>query len=168
MDASNFPDRVNQVTDAKSNLECSLTILQGADGGASAVVVELSNLSKDHDVNLKVNTEMSAFIMLTATDQQGTVLSMPAKRFNTSETQQFVMVRIERASSHQWRVPIANQLPVSDIPEQGMKGRLVVNVALLFSKASGDKQPSDVDFQNSLLTLYDMDILFTRNALRGE
>lgn len=158
-------ERVYRVTDPQSNLECSLTILRGSDDGASAGVVELRNPSDDHDVVLKVNTEMSAFIMLTVTDEQGTVLSKPAKKFNPSETQQFDIVRIGRGSSHRWRAPIAAQLVASAISEQGLKGRLVVNVALLFSKVSGDEQPADADFKISVLTLYDMDILFTQAAL---
>lgn len=158
-------DRVYRVTDSESNLEGNLTVLRGSDGGISAVVVELRNLSDDHDVVLKVNTEMSAFIMLTVTDEQGTVLSRPARRFNSSEAPRFDIVRIARASSHRWRVPISAQLDASAIPEQGMKGRLVVNVALLFSKVSGDEQPADAGFKISVLTLYDMDILFTQAAL---
>jgi hypothetical protein len=158
-------DRMYRVTDSESNLEGSLTVLRGGDGGASAVVVELRNPSNDYNVVLKVNTEMSAFIMLTVTDEQGTVLSKPARLFNSSEVQQLDTVRIGRASSHRWRVPIAAQVHASEIPEQRMKGRLVVNVALLFSKVSGDEQPADADFKISVLTLYDMDILFTQAAL---
>jgi hypothetical protein len=158
-------DRLYQVTDPESNLECSLTVLRGDDGGVSAVVVELRNPSDDYDVVLRVSTEMSAFIMLTVTDEQGTVLSRPARKFESSEAQQFDIVRIGRGSSHRWWVPIAAQLDASAIPEQGMKGRLVVNVALLFSKVSGDEQPADDDFEISVLTLYDMDVLFTRAAL---
>ena len=41
----------------------------------------------------------------------------------------------------------------------------MVNVALLFSKVGNDEQPADVDYQQSLLTLYDMDLLFTRSTL---
>jgi len=159
-------DRVYRVTDSESNLEGSLTVLREGDGGASAAVVELRNPSHDYSVVLKVNTEMSSFIMLTVTDEQGTVLSKPARKFNSSEAQQFDIVRIGRASSHRWRVPIAAQLDASELPEQGMKGRLVVNVAPLFSKVSGDTQPADADFKISVLALYDMDILFTRAALR--
>jgi len=117
-------------------------------------------------VVLTVNTEMSAFIMLTVTDEQGTILSKPARKFASSEAQQFDMVRIGRGSSHRWRVPIDAQLEESAIPEQGMRGRLVVNVALQFSRVSGDEQPADDDFNISVLTLYDMDVLFTRAALR--
>jgi hypothetical protein len=164
-EANMFPDYANRVTDPESNLEGSLTVLRGDDGGASVVVVELRNPSNDYDVVLKINTEMSAFIMLTVTDEQGTVLSKPARKFNSSEVQRFVTVRIGRASSHHWRVPIAAQLDASAIPKQGLKGRLVVNVALLCSKVSGDEQPADADFQSSLLMLYDMDVLFTQAAL---
>ena len=160
-----FPESTHHVIESKSNLAGCLTILRGSDGGNSAVVVELRNPSDDHDVVLKINTEMSAFIMLTVTDEQGTVLSKPARKFNTSEVQRFVTVRIGRASSHHWRVPIAAQLDASAIPKGGLKGRLVVNVALLFSKESGDEQPTDADFKSSLLTLYDMDVLFTQAAL---
>jgi hypothetical protein len=158
-------DRVYLVTDPESGLQCSLTVFRGGDGGASAVVVELRNPSDGHDVVLKVNTETSVFIMLTVTDQQGTVLSTPSKMFSSSEAQRFVFVRIARASSHRWRVPIAAQLPASKIPEEGMKGRLVVNIALLFSRVSGDEQPAEADFSSSLVTLYDMDVLFTQAAL---
>jgi hypothetical protein len=158
-------DRVYRVTESESNLECNLAVLRGSDGGASAVVVELRNLSDDHDVVLKVNTEISAFIMLTVTDQHGTLLSTPARKFNSSEIQQFDIVRIARASSHRWRVPTAAQIHASEIPEQGIKGRLVVNVALLFSRVSGDEQPADADFKISVLTLYDMELLFTQAAL---
>ena len=161
-----FPDRVDRVTDPASNLEGGLTLLRGSDGGVSAVVVELRNLSEEHDVVLKVNTEMSAVIMLTATDHEGTVLSTPARKFDSSEDQHFLTVRIAPASWHRWRVPMAAQVPASEIPAEGMKGRLAVNVALLFSKVRGDEQPDDADFRSSLLTLYDMDVLFTRAALR--
>lgn len=164
-EANMFPDYANRVTDPESNLEGRLTVLRGSDGGASAVVVELRNPSDDHDVVLKLNTEMSAFIILTVTDEQGTVLSKPARKFNSSEFQRFVIVRIARASSHDWRVPIAAQLDASAIPKEGLKGRLVVNVALLFSKVSGDERPAEADFKSSLLTLYDMDVLFTQAAL---
>jgi hypothetical protein len=160
-----FADSKNRDTAPESNIEGSWTVLRGSDGGASAVVVELRNLSNDDDIVLKINTEMSAVIMLTATDHQGMVLSKPARKFSTSEVQEFVSVRIARASAHRWRVPIIAQLPASNIPEQGVKGRLVVNVALLFSKVSSDEQPADADFKSSLLTLYDMDVLFTRAAL---
>lgn len=160
-----FPNCANRVTDTESNLAGRLTVLRGGDGGSSTVVVELRNPSDDYDVVLKINTEMSTFIMLTVTDEQGTVLSKPARKFNSSEVQQFVTVRIGRASSHDWRVPIAAQLDASAIPKQGLKGRLVVNVALLFSKVSGEERPADADFKSSLLTLYDMDVLFTQAAL---
>jgi hypothetical protein len=165
MEENMSPDRVYRVTDPKSNLKGSLSVLRGSDGGTSALDVELRNASEDHEVVLNVNTQMSAFIMLTVTDERGTVLSKPAKRFNSSEVQRFDTVRIARTSSHRWRVPIAAQLDASAIPEHGMRGRLVVNVALLFSKVSGEEQPADAGFTISVLTLYDMDILFTQAAL---
>ena len=160
-----FPDRVTTVTDPQSNLIAALRLIRGSDGGASAVAVELRNPSRDHDVVLKVNTETSAFIMLTATDRQGTVLSTPARKFDSSEPQRFDTVRIARGSSHEWRVPIAAQLPAKEIPKEGVPGRLVVNVALRFAKVSGGQQPGDTDFETSLLTLYDMDLVFTQAAL---
>jgi hypothetical protein len=160
-------DCLSRVEDRQSNLECTLTILRAADGGASAVDVELSNRYADHDVVLRVNTEMSAFIMLTVTDDQGTVLSKPAKKFDHSETQNFDIRRLKRGQSHRWRVPLAAQLEESVIPVHGLKGRLVVNVALLFSKLSGDEEPANSDFKLSIVTLYDMDVTFTRSALSG-
>jgi hypothetical protein len=160
-----FPDRAIRVADPESHLECAMTVLRGSDGGAAAVVVELRNLSDERDVVLKVNAELSAFIILTVTDQQGAVLSTPARLFNSSEAQQFATVRIARSSSHRWRAPIVAQVPAGGLPEQGIRGRLVVNVALLFVEPSGDEQPVDADFRRSLLTLYDMDVRFTRAAL---
>jgi hypothetical protein len=160
-----FPERLYRVTDPESMLEGSLTVLRGSDGGASAVVVELRNLSDDHDVIVKVNSDISAFIMFTVTDQHGAVLSRPARKFNSSEYQRSSALRIEHASSHNWCVPIAGQLSDSEIPEQGMKGRLVVSLALLFDKVSGVEQAVDANFKGSLLTLYDMDVLFTKAAL---
>jgi hypothetical protein len=158
-------DSVYRVADPQSTLECSLSILRGSNGGASAIVVELRNSSHDYDVVLKVNTEILAFIMLTVTDDQGTMLSKPARKFNTSEAQQFETVRIAHRSSHRWQVPIAAQLDRNAIREQGVKGRLVVNIALRYAKMSRDKPPADSDFQGSLLTLYDMNVLFTKAAL---
>jgi hypothetical protein len=165
VEASMFPNSVNHVSDPSSNLEGSLTVLRGTDGGAAAIRVELHNPSASQDIVLKVNAEMSAFIMLTVTDQQGVVLSKPAKKFKSSEIQQFITVRIPRGASDCWQAPLMAQLPANQIPEQGMKCRLVVNVALLSSKVDVDGQPADGDFQSSLLTLYDMDLLFTRKAL---
>jgi len=160
-------ERAYRVIDPQSKLECSLTVLRGDDDGASAVVVELRNSSEDYDVVLRVNTQTSTFIMLTVTDEQGSVLSKPARMFSSSDVQRFDLVRIARASSHRWRAPIAAQLDASTIPEPGMKGRLVVNVALLFGMVSGGKQPGDADFKSSVLTLYDMNVVFTRAALRA-
>lgn len=160
-----FPDRRTTVTDPGSNLVGTLQVLRGSDGGASAVVVELRNPSGYQDVVLKVNTETSAFIMLTATDRQGTVLSTLSRKFDSSEAQRFDTVRIAPGAAHEWRVPIVAQLPAGDVPKEGMPGRLVVNVALRFSKAKGDEPPADTSFDTSLMTLYDMDVVFTRAAL---
>jgi len=160
-----FRERATRASDPASGLEASLTIIPGSDGGASAADVALRSRSDEPDVVLKINTELSAFIMLTVTDDEGTVLSKPARRFSTSEVQRFVTTRIGRGSSHAWRVPIRVQLDASAIPEEGLKGRLVVNVALLFGRVSGNEQPADSDFESSLLTLHDMDVLFTRAAL---
>ncbi|MDC8758042.1 hypothetical protein [Janthinobacterium fluminis] len=160
-----FPDHAHCVTDPESNLEASLSVAQGSDGGAAAVDVELRNPSAD-EVVLKVNAETSAFIMLTVTDGQGTVLSKPAKKFNSSETQRYETVRIGGGGSHRWRVPLAAQLDAGALPEAGLKGRLVVNVALLFNKAGGGRG-ADNGYQSALLTLFDMDIFFTPTALRG-
>jgi hypothetical protein len=159
-----FPERVCQVTDSASGLEATLTILSGSDGGASAVVVELSNPSNEGDLILKVNGELSAFIMLTVTDVEGNVLSNAAWKFDSSETQRFFNVGIDSGSSSRRRVPVAAQLSSSAIPEEGIEGRIVVNVALLFSRAS-DEDAKEPDWRNSLLTLYDMGARFTRAAL---
>lgn len=74
-------------------------------------------------------------------------------------------MRIVRASSHRWRVPIAAQLDSIAIPTEWLEGRLIVNIALLFNRVSDDEQPADADFESSLLTLYDMNVLFTKAAL---
>jgi len=158
-------DRVHRVADALSKLEANLTIVRGSDGGASAVVVELANVSTDHDVVLRVNTVTSAFIVLTVTDDQGTVLSKPARTFNTSEVQQFESVRIARSSAHQWRVSIGEQLEPSALSPAELKGRLVVNVLLLFSKVKDNEHAAEDELQSSIITLYDMDVMFTRTAL---
>jgi hypothetical protein len=158
---------LSQVEDPQSNLECTLAILRDADGGVSAVDVELRYLRDDYGVVLKVNTEMSAFIMLTVTDNQGIVLSKPAKKFDHLESQHFDIVQIKFGRSHNWRVPLAAQLEESVIPIHGLKGRLVVNVALLFSKLSSAEAPANSDFKLSIVTLYDMNATFTRSALRG-
>lgn len=165
IDGDTFPDRVTRVSDPASRLEARLTIVRASDGGASAVDVALRNPSAEHDVVLKVNSELSAFIMLTVTDDEGTVLSKPARRFDTSEVQRFATRRIGPESSQTWRVPIDAQVDASALPEGGLKGRLVVNVALLFSKVSGAAESADEDSDSSLVTLYDMDVAFTRAAL---
>ena len=103
--------------------------------------------------------------MVTVADDEGTVLSKPARRFRTSEVQRFTTTRIAPGSSQDWRVPVHAQVDPSAIPVQGLRGRLVVNVALLFSKVSGDAEPDDGDFASSLLTLYDMGVELTRAAL---
>ena len=161
-----FPERLSVAIDPESTLEGGLAVLRGSDGGAAAVVVRLRNRSRDYDVVLKVDADVSAFIMLTATDHRGAVLSRPARRFDSSEARHISMVRIPRGSSHRWRVPIAAQLPESAIPEQGVRGRLVVNPALLYAKATGAEDPPDAAFKTSVVTLYDMDVHFTRAALR--
>ena len=152
-----------RAADAQSNIEARLSVLRGPDGGATSVVVDLSNQADD-DVVLKVNTALSAFIMLTVADDQGTILSKPARQFTSDEVQQFDFVRLPPGASHQWRVPIANQLDDSAIPDAELHGRLVVNVVLLFSKTRKAESAED-DFKTSILTLYDTNVLFTRAAL---
>ncbi len=161
-----FENRVNHVTDEKSGLDGQLTILRGSDGGAAAVVVELTNPAQENDVVLKVNSEMSAFIMLTVTDAQGNVISRPARKFRTDEVQQFSVVRIGRKESQRWRVPVSAQLDAASLAQPGMPGRLVVNVALLYRIVKSGQQPNEDEFFSSLLTLYDMDVQFTPAALR--
>jgi len=114
---------------------------------------------------LRHTTEMSAFIMLTVADETGTVLSDPARTFDTSERPVFTTERIGRRSSAQWRVPVSAQLAAGAIPQEGLKGTLVVNVALTFAKVSSDARPADSAMESSLLTLYDTDIPFTQAAL---
>lgn len=160
-------DRVHRITDAPSNLEAEWTIVRGSDGGASAVVVELTNVSADHDVVLRVNTALSAFIMLTVTDAQGTVLSKPARTFDSSEVQQFETVRIARMSTHQWRVPLVDQIEPGALPSAELQGRLVVNILLLFRKVKHNVHAAEDHFESSIVTLYDMDVKFTRAALSG-
>ncbi len=158
-------DHVHRVTDAQSNLEAGLTVVRGSDGGASAVVIELTNVATDHDVVLNINSALSAFITLTVTDEQGTVLSKPARKFKSSEDQQFDLVRIARGSSLQWRVPIAEQIESSALPPAELKGRLVVNILLLFRKVKDNEHAAEDEFESSIMTLYDMDVMFTRAAL---
>ena len=140
-------DSVNRATDKASHLEGRLTVIRADDGGAQAVAVELHNTSPERDVVLRVNSEMSAFIMQTIADQEGNVLSSPARKFSSSEVQRHGTVRIARGASHRWQVPIAAQLPPAKIPAQGLDGRLVVAVALQFSDPGGGQQPADADFE---------------------
>jgi len=157
-------NRVDFVRDPNSDLTCALTILKGSDGGAGSVQIELHN-DGSRDVLLKVNRELSAMIMLTVTDSNGIVLSQPAKKFRTSEEQQFQMARIPPGRSHSWQVPFTPHLSAEQLPEKGMKGRLVVNVALLFRKNQDHDESGENEFASSLMTLYDMDVLFTRASL---
>ena len=159
-------NRIDHVIDANSGLEGRLTILRGSDSGAAAVMVELSNPSQENDVILKVNSDMSAFIMLTVTDAQGYVLSQPARKFSTEEVQQFSLERIRRAETHRWRAPLSAQLDAARLGTQAQPGRLVVNVALLYQVVKSGAQPAGDEFATALLTLYDMDVLFTPAALR--
>jgi hypothetical protein len=157
-------DSLTRTLDQASRLEGSLTIVRAHDGGARAVAIELRNTSPDQDVVLRVNTEMSAFIMQTVSDGEGRVLSTPANKFRSSEVQHHQMVRIARGSLHRWEVPIGAQLPAANIPEQGLDGRLVINVALDFSAATADQHPADSTFRTSILTLHKMQVRFTRAA----
>jgi hypothetical protein len=158
-----FADEMLRATDAQSNIEARLSVVRGTDGGAASVVVDLSNQADD-DVVLKVNTALSAFIMLTVADEQGTILSKPARQFTSEEIQQFDFLRIPPGASHQWRVPIANQMDIDAIPDAELNGRLVVNVVVLFSRTTKVESAED-DFQTSILTLYDTNVLFTRASL---
>ncbi len=158
-----FPERIYRVTDPSSGLEAGLGVVHAGDGGAFAVALELRNPSAGRDVVLKVNAELSAFVMLTVTDPQGNVLSNPPRKFDSSEQQHFDLVRIAR-EPRRWRIPVAAQVQPSAIPPQGLNGRLVLNVALLFSQVAPGAPPGET-FESSILTLYDMDVPFTRAAL---
>jgi hypothetical protein len=166
-EAKMFEERVYHATDPGSRTEGRLTLLREKDGSASAVTVELSNPVRDSDLILKINSAMSAFIMLTVTDDQGRLLSAPARKFNTEETQHIEALRIPAGSAHSWTVPIASQMPVDAVAEGGMSARVVVNVALQYARVKAGGQASDADFQVSVLTLHDMDVVLTPASLRA-
>jgi hypothetical protein len=155
----------HRAIDAESNIQASFRIVQGSDGGASAVTIELTNTSRSDEVVLKVNTALSAFITITVTDDQGAVLSKPARKFSSAEQQSFELVRLAPGASQRWRVPLAEQLDASAIPAGSLKGRLVINVLLLYRKSGQGEQPSGTEFKSSVMTLSDMDVRFTRVAL---
>lgn len=158
-------ERVSRVANPETGLEAGLTIVRGADGGACAVEVELSNPDPRHDLVLRVNTVTSAFVMLTVTDGQGVVLSKPPRRFDTSERQTFETVRMGPGTAHRWQVALTAQLDPGRIPAQGMRGRLVVGVAAFVAKAAAGAEPADADFTMRVLTLYDLDVALTQASL---
>src|SRR5579871_4492425 len=122
----------NRATDAQSHVEGRLELVLGQDGGVSAVTLELTNTSTGDDVVLKVNSALSAFMTLTATDAQGQVLSKPGRKFSSAEQQAFELVRLGPSEARRWRVPLGDQLAASALPAEGVQGRLVLNVLLLF------------------------------------
>ena len=157
--------RVDRVTDPESGVEAALVVVRGDDGAGAAVEVELLN-PRDHDIVLRVNSETSAFIALTVTDQHGALLSTPARKFDSSEQQRYTIVTIAPGAASRWRVPLSAQLPLDAIPPHRLHGRLVVTATLLFARSTHGDQPSDDEFRTSVVTLYDMDVLFTRESLR--
>jgi hypothetical protein len=157
----------HRALDAKSDIEASFHIVHGDDGGASAVTVELTNKSGSDDVTLRVNTALSAFITITVTDEQGTVLSKSARKFSSAEQQSFELVRLAPGASQRWHVPLGEQCEAGAIPAGSMNGRLVINVLLLYRKSPQGEQPSDTDFESSIMTLSDMKVTYTRAALNS-
>ena len=72
-------------------------------------------------------------------------------------------VQQERATNSIGPLP---RVAAGAIPQQRLSGRLVVNVALLFSKVRAGAAEANADVSTSILTLYDMDLPFTRAALK--
>ncbi len=155
----------DRVTDAASHVEARFTLVQGANGGAAAVSVELTNTAASGDVLLNVNSALSAFVTLTVTDGQGGVLSKAGRKFSSAERQRFDVVRLGPGQGRRWRVPLGEQLDASALPDGRLQGRLVVNVLLQFRRLRTGEQPGEGDFESSILTLSDMDVTFTRAAL---
>lgn len=160
-------ERLYHATAPRSGLHAALEVLRAEDGGATAVRVALRAASGGPAVVLKANEEMSAFIALTVTDARGTVLSRPARRFSSEEEQTFRVERIAPGESRRWRVPLTGQLDAGAVPPAGMRGRLVVNVTLLVGSGPGADVSATGGFETEIVTLYDMDVLFTRAALAG-
>ena len=153
---SQFPDKILTATDPVSELEGRLTLHREVDDGVSAINVALFNPT-DHPVVLKVNTELSAFLLVAATDDRGRQLSTPSRKFATDEQQGFQTVALQPGNQQSWRTALADWIPADRVPEEGLSGRLVVNVALVLTTDHGDQQP--------MLTLYDTDVRFTRRAI---
>lgn len=155
----------DRATDAASQIEGRFTLEQGADGGTTAVSVELTNTAASGDVLLNVNSALAAFIALTVTDGQGGVLSTSGRKFSSAEQQSFDVVRLGPGQSRRWRVPLGEQLDASALPDGRLQGRLVINVLLQFRRVRTGAPPGEGEFDSSILTLSDMDVTFTRAAL---
>jgi hypothetical protein len=155
----------NRATDPASHVEARLDLVPGADGGVSAVTIELTNTSAVDDVFLKVNSALSAFITLTVTDAKGGVLSKSGRKFSSAERQIFELVRLSPGEARRWRVPMGDQVDAGALSGGRVQGRLVVNVLLLFRTVRRGTQVADGEFNSSILTLSDIDVTFTRAAL---
>ncbi|MGB3185602.1 MAG: hypothetical protein WBG76_14350 [Ornithinimicrobium sp.] len=154
---SAFPDEVLTAADPASGLEGTLTLEREADDGVSRLTVELRNPTPQQ-IPLKINTESSAFLMVSATDDRGHQLSKTPRKFATDEQQRFESVTLQPGARQSWTTPLRKWIPPDRISDpEGLSGRLVVNIALLLTTSRGEER--------SMLTLYDTNVRFTRHAI---
>ncbi len=137
------PDRVLTATDDDSGLTATLRLERGDDEAVSAVAVEIANPTQ-RAVTLTVNADVTALLLVEATDQHGDRLSRPARKFASDEAPELREITLSPGSSRTWRTELADWIAADRVPAAGVDGRLVVSVAFA------------VDDRQVLLTLHDM------------
>ena len=93
-----------------SSLEVSLALKESSDGGVSALVITIRNISTNQVITLKHHQEMNAFILITLRDLNGQRLSLEPKQFQHGEPQLFQLENLPPGSSKNWTVPIKSRL----------------------------------------------------------
>ena len=162
-------------TDKESNVSGSIHFLEDVAGGVYGFTLSLHKGPDSHDVVLKINDELSSFVMVNITDEAGNVLSKSPRRMTTDtmdpeNKQSFSYIRLSQTSNHEWFVPISSYLTdISELDFQEMQNvRIVINVTFNFSLVGAHKLVPEQNFASALLTFYDVEAHLTKEALKGD
>ena len=70
---------------------------------------------------------------------------------------------------HEWFVPASTYLKdIGTVGGANQNVRVLVNVAFRFSPVDRDKLSPEADFQSTVLTIHDLDLRLTEEALKGD
>jgi hypothetical protein len=158
--AEPFTPKKTSLLDEDSRVEAEMSLVRAPDGSLYALQVILRNTSRDRDIVIRLNDYRPAAFLLTIRDENGKTISTPLKKFSHNEKQTFSSFKIEKLSSRQWCIPIAEHLQDKRAIQGVAKGSVHLGIAFQYAIDQTDAR----DFKQVLIQLHDTEVSFAAKA----